>query len=167
MKQSLKTPYSYFASFHLSDAVEKFEATFSNHDFRSENERDERMSEFSTSYIREIWFKLSEVQIEENARSFAAAKTMYEQIKEKEHLLKERAKMDFPKKPRTAFILYCKHNRKDVIKRCRGKEVDSKQITKKLANEWKTLSEGEKESYRILYREERTRYIVRKLLIKT
>jgi hypothetical protein len=64
-----------------------------------------------------------------------------ETIKKKE----EKKKEETPKKV-NGYIVFCKKNRQNFKKS--NPELGPKEITKKLAESWKELSEDEKESYR-------------------
>ena len=121
-------------------------------------ERDISMSKFSAGYIREFWNKLTEAQKNTITRDFKLAQQMFELENEKIKLMSTRETMPLPKKPRTCFILYCNANRQDAIKKSEGEE--SKDITRKLARNWKALPANEKQPYKDMYIQDRNRYYV-------
>jgi len=71
---------------------------------------------------------------------------------------KEKDNSDKPKKPRTAYMLFCAANR-EIIKK-ENPEVTFSSINKILGNKWKVLSKEEKEKYEVAIKDEVTNYKV-------
>jgi len=71
---------------------------------------------------------------------------------------KEKDNSDKPKKPRTAYMLFCADNR-EIIKK-ENPEVTFSSINKILGNKWKVLTKEDKEKYEVAIKEEVSNYKV-------
>lgn len=63
---------------------------------------------------------------------------------------------DAPKRPKTTYLLFCGDKRDDVKRK--NKEMKATEITKKLGEMWKALSEDKKAKYKKIYEEDKARY---------
>ena len=96
---------------------------------------------------------------EEDKKRYAEEMETYVPSEEGEKTKKPRAKKpkDAPKNPRSAYMFYCEKNRESLKKK--NSELKGKEITTKLADEWKKIKDTKKaDKYKKMAEEDKQRH---------